>query len=87
MIKKILIKTIFVLFLISNTFANANDIAKHFTDNAQKAKRPHDIYHVTEHLYFSGPNKFQRSKLPAIVKNSFPPHIISKVNVKDYSEV
>jgi len=74
-------------YLIYTGTANANDVAKHFTDNAQKAKRPHDIYHVTEHLYFSGPNKFQRSKLPAIVKNSFPPHIISKVNVKDYSEV
>ena len=56
-------------------------------NEAQESKRPHDIYHISEHLYFSGPNKLSKSKLPDIVLNSHPPHIMSKVNIKDHSRV
>jgi len=84
-------------YLVYTGTADANDIAKHF-EETQWAKRPHDIYHITEQLYFSAPNKFQKSKLPFIVNNEFPfnltkigmeidKHIISKVNVKDHSKI
>ncbi|MBR20476.1 MAG: hypothetical protein CMA64_10100 [Euryarchaeota archaeon] len=73
--------------LIYTGTANINDVAKHYIEEAQESKRPHDIYHVTEQLYFSGPNKLQKSKLPDIVQVSSPPHIIGKVTIKDHSRV
>ena len=74
-------------YLIYTGKAFIGNVAKHYMDNAQESKRPHDIYHVSEDLYFSGDNKFSKSKLPGIILNSHPPHIISKVNIKDHSRV
>lgn len=74
-------------YVIYTGKAFIGDVAKHYMNEAQESKRPHDIYHISEHLYFSGPNKLSKSKLPDIVLNSHPPHIISKVNIKDHSRV
>ena len=56
-------------YLIYTGTADANDLAKHYINEAQESKRPHDIYHITEQLWFSGPNKLSKSKLPDIVQS------------------
>ena len=74
-------------YLIYTGSADANDIAKHFKETTQQSKRPHDIYHVTTKLYFSGENKLQKRKLPDIVTSGNKEEVLQIVNVKDYSKV
>jgi len=73
-------------YLIYTGTADINEVGKHYLELVS-SRRPHDIYHITDQLYFSGPNKLSKSKLPDIVHASSPPHIIGKLNIKRHEEI
>ena len=76
------------LFKISYRITvDAQQLATYLKDNLQQSKQPHDIYHVTTKLFFSGENKLQKRKLPDIVMNGPSEEVVQKVHVKDYSKV
>ena len=70
-------------YLIYTGNADINDVANKLND-MQRWKRPHDIYHVTEKLYYSGANKIQKRKLPGIIKSANT-GIIAHINFKDHN--
>ena len=74
-------------YLIYTGSADAEQLATYLKDNLQQSKQPHDIYHVTTKLFFSGENKLQKRKLPDIVMNGPSKEVVQKVHVKDYSKV
>ena len=69
-------------YLIYTGDADINQVASKL-EELQRWKRPHEIYHVTDKLYYSG-TKVQRRKLPGIVKSS-DTGIISHMNFKDHN--
>ena len=71
--------------LIYTGTTDINELHKYLLD-LQPYKRPHDIYHVTDKLYYGGKTKLQKRKLPDLLKN-FPDEIISTLNIKAHSEI
>ncbi len=69
-------------YLIYTGKADINQVADKMRE-LQRYKRPHEIYHITEELYYSGSNKIQKRKLPSIVKSATQ-GIISHLNIKDH---
>ena len=69
-------------YLIYTGDADINKVASKL-EELQRWKRPHEIYHVTDKLYYSG-TKVQRRKLPGIVKSANT-GIISHINFKDHN--
>ena len=69
-------------YLIYTGKADINQVADKMRE-LQRYKRPHEIYHVTEELYYSGSVKIQKRKLPSIVKSATQ-GIISHLNIKDH---
>ena len=72
-------------FLIYTGTTDINELHKHLLD-LQPYKRPHDIYHVTDKLYFGGEIKLQKRRLPELLEK-FPEEILNTVNVKAYNEI
>ena len=70
-------------YLIYTGKADINQVADKMRE-LQRYKRPHEIYHVTEELYYSGSVKIQKRKLPSIVKSATQ-GIISHLNIKDHN--
>lgn len=79
-------------YLIYTGNANVYDVAASFKA-MQPSKRPHEIYHVTDKLFFGQtddtrtPQKLQKSKLAGIVLNGPQDQILSHMHVKDHSQV
>ena len=72
-------------YVIYTGSADINNLAKRF-EELQKYKRPHNIYHVTEKLYYGGKTKHQKSKLVSLL-DDFPNEIISTLSIKPHSEI
>lgn len=70
-------------YLIYTGDADINKVSEKINE-MQRWKRPHEIYHVTEDLYYSGSIKIQKRKLPSIVKSATQ-GIISHLNIKDHN--
>lgn len=79
-------------YLIYTGNALAFDIAKSFKE-MQPSKRPHNIYHVTDELFFGQssetltPQKLQKHKLAEIVLNGPADQRLEHVNLKDNSQI
>ena len=69
-------------YLIYTGDADINKVSEKINE-MQRFKRPHDIYHVTEDLYYSGSKKIQKRKLPSIVQSATQ-GIIAHLNIKDH---
>ena len=72
-------------FLIYTGTTNIHELHKHVLE-LQPYKRPHDIYHVTEKLYYGGETKLQKRRLPELLEK-FPEEILDTINVKDHKEI
>jgi len=79
-------------YLIYTGTADIHNMAKSFKE-MQPSKRPHEIYQVTDKLFFGQtddtrtPQKLQKSKLAGIVLNGPANQILNHVHVKDHSQV
>jgi len=71
--------------LIYTGTTDINELHKHLLD-LQPYKRPHNIYHVTNKLYYGGEIKLQKRRLPDLLEK-FPNEILSTVNVKSHDLV
>jgi hypothetical protein len=78
--------------LIYTGTADIHELAESFKE-MQPSKRPHEIYQVTDKLFFGQiddtrtPQKLQKSKLASIVLSGPVDHILNHVHVKDHSQV
>ena len=79
-------------YLIYTGTADIHELAESFKE-MQPSKRPHEIYQVTDKLFFGQiddtrtPQKLQKSKLASIVLSGPADHILNHVHVKDHSQV
>jgi acyl-coenzyme A synthetase/AMP-(fatty) acid ligase len=79
-------------YVIYTGDALAYDLAQHYK-GAQPSKRPHDIYHVTDALFFGQtdstrtPQKLQKSKLVDVIMAGDSKHRLEHVSLKDHTQV
>jgi len=79
-------------YVIYTGDALAYELAQHYK-GAQPSKRPHDIYHVTDALFFGQadstrtPQKLQKSKLVDVIMAGNAKHRLEHVSLKDHTQV